>query len=57
MLLAQAILEYGMLSAIEGGLLQVRADIEDMVRHPQPMHYGVVGLVVVGLWLMKGRRA
>jgi hypothetical protein len=57
MLLAQAILEYGMLSAIEGGFLQFRADIEDMARHPQPMHYAVAGLVVVGLWLMKGRRA
>ena len=57
MILAQALLEYGLVSAIAGGILQVRADVEDMLQHAKPMHYGMVGLVVVALWLVMGRRS
>lgn len=57
MILAQAFLEYGLISAISEGVLQARAGVEDMVRHAEPMHYGMVGLVVVALWLVMGRRA
>ena len=57
MILAQAFLEYGLMSAISEGILQARAGVEDMVRHAGPMHYGMVGLVVVALWLVMGRRA
>ena len=57
MILAQALLEYGLVSAIAGGILQARADVEDMLQHAKPMHYGMVGLVVVALWLVMGRRS
>ena len=57
MILAQAFLEYGMISVIEEGILHARAGVEDMLRHAGPMHYGMVGLVVVALWLAMGRRS
>jgi hypothetical protein len=57
MILAQALLEYGMISAIEEGILHARAGVEDVLRHPEPMHYGIVGLVVVALWLVMARRS
>jgi hypothetical protein len=56
MILAQALLEYGMISAIEEGILHAYAGVEDVLRHPEPMHYGMLGLVVVALWLVMGRR-
>ena len=57
MILAQALAEYGLFSALQEGILQARVGVEDMLRHPQPMHYGMAGLAVGMLWLIMRRRS
>ena len=57
MILAQALAEYGLVSALQEGILQARVHVEDTLRHPQPMHYGMAGLAVVMLWLFMRRRS
>ena len=57
MILAQALAEYGLVAALSESILQARVQVEDTLRHPQPIHYGMAGLVVVMLWLFMRRRS
>ena len=57
MILAQALAEYGLVAALSESILQARVQVEDMLRHPEPMHYGMAGLAVVVLWLIMRRRS
>ena len=57
MILAQALGEYGLASALQEGILQAVVQVEDTLRHPQPIHYGMAGLVVALLWLFMRRRS
>ena len=57
MILAQALGEYGLVSALREGILLARIRIEDVFRQAEPMHYGIAVLAVVMLWVFLGRRS
>jgi hypothetical protein len=57
MILAQALAEYGLVSALQEGILQARVRGEDMLRHTGPMHYGMAVFAVGVLWLFMRRRS
>ena len=57
MILAQALGEYGLVSALQEGILLARIRVEDTLRQAEPMHYGMAVLAVVILWVFMGRRS
>ena len=57
MILAQALGEYGLVSALQEGILLARIRVEDTLRQAEPLHYGIAVLAVVMLWLFMGRRS
>ena len=57
MILAQALGEYGLVSALQEGFLLARLRVEDMLRQAEPVHYGLVVVAVVMLWVFMGRRS
>jgi hypothetical protein len=57
MILAQALGEYGLVSALQEGILLARIRVEDALRQAEPLHYGIAVLAVVMLWLFMGRRS
>ena len=57
MILAQALGEYGLVSALQEGILLARIRVEDTLRQAEPVHYGIAVLAVVMLWLFMGRRS
>jgi hypothetical protein len=57
MILAQALGEYGIAGALRDGLVVLRIRVEDTLRQAEPIHYGMVVLALVVLWLFMGRRS
>ena len=57
MILAQALGEYGLVSALQEGFLLTRLRVEEMLRQAEPVHYGLVVVAVVMLWVFMGRRS
>jgi hypothetical protein len=57
MILAQALGEYGLVSALRDAVLLARIRIEDTLRQAEPVHYGIAVLAVVMLWVFLGRRS
>ena len=57
MILAQALGEYGVVAALQQGIVVARIRVEDALQQADPIHYGIAGLAVVLLWLFMGRRS
>ena len=57
MILAQALGEYGLVSALQEGILLARIRVEDALRQADPVHYAIAALAVVMLWVFMGRRS
>ena len=57
MILAQALGEYGLVEALQQGIVAARIRVEDTLQQAEPIHYGIAGLAVVLLWLFMGRRS
>ena len=57
MILAQAFGDYGLVSALQEGILLARIRVEDTLRQAEPLHYGMAVLAVVILWVFMGRRS
>jgi len=56
MILAQALAEYGLFSAMTDSIADAAAVAWEIVRHPEPLHVGIAGLIVVVLWFVMGHR-
>ena len=57
MILAQALGEYGLVHALQEATLMARVRVEEMLRHPEPLYYGIAALAVGMLWFFKTRRS
>ena len=57
MILAQALGEYGLAVALRDGIVMLRIRVEDTLRQAEPIHYGMVVLALLVLWLFMGRRS
>jgi len=56
MLLAQALGEYGLVTGLVAAFDMVRLRVEDSIRNAEPQHYIMVGVAVLVLWMILGRR-
>lgn len=56
MILAQVLAEYNVFSAIAETMLDACTAGLELVRHPEPIHIGIAGAIVVVLWFVLGRR-
>jgi hypothetical protein len=57
MILAQALGEYGLAVALREGIVTLRIRVEDALRQAEPIHYAMVVLALLVLWLFMGRRS
>ena len=56
MILAQALAEYGLFSAMTDSISDALAAAWEILRHPEPLHIGIAGLIAVVLWFVMGHR-
>ena len=56
MFLAQALAEYGLFSAVADSISDAAAAAWEILRHPEPLHIGIAGLIVAVLWFVMGHR-
>jgi hypothetical protein len=56
MILAQALAEYGLFSAMTDSISDALVGAWEIIRHPEPLHIGIAALIVVVLWFVMGHQ-
>ena len=56
MILAQALAEYGLFAAMTDSISDAAVAAWEILRHPEPLHIGIAGLIVAVLWFVMGHR-